>query len=487
MAQGSATLHYVIRPTVVGKYLGQLAFLLAVLTLVPLGVSFYFHETAISLRYGLVIAVLLLLTAFTRLLPASRNLQVNEALAIAALAFILAPLLMSLPMMLSGLSWLDALFEALSAVTTTGLSMHPTLDGLPQTFLFARAWMQWYGGLGVVVLSLALLMGHEMASRRLSESAGAEGLDASAREHARRTLIVYLALTALGVAVVWPLTGDLFHTLTHVFAAISTGGFSSWEGGLAGIEGWPARLAIMLVCLLGAVPFALYFRAVHGGWRESLGDPELRALLAFGLIVTGILTLTIQTHQHFEWLESAGHAVVLGLSAQTTAGFSSLDVAELDPLSKLVMIISMAIGGGVGSTAGGFKILRLLILMRLIQVMVQRAAMPPHAVQATRLGGRTLNDEDVQRALLLILLFGVVIVLSWLPFVAYGHDPLDALFEVVSATATVGLSAGITHDGLAGPLKGVLMFDMLFGRLEIIALLVVLYPPSWLGRRSQNT
>jgi trk system potassium uptake protein TrkH len=147
----------------------------------------------------------------------------------------------------------------------------------------------------------------------------------------------------------------------------------------------------------------------------------------------------------------------------------------------------MAIGGGVGSTAGGFKILRLLILMRLIQVMVQRAAMPPHAVQATRLGGRTLDDEDIQRALLLILLFGVVIVLSWLPFVAYGHDPLDALFEVVSATATVGLSAGITHDGLAGPLKGVLMFDMLFGRLEIIALLVVLYPPSWLGRRSQNT
>lgn len=487
MAQGSTALHYVIRPAVVGKYLGQLAFLLALLTLAPLGASFYFHETAISLRYGLVIAVLLLLAAFTRLLPASRNLQVNEALAIAALAFILAPLLMSLPMMLSGLSWLDALFEALSAVTTTGLSMHPTLDGLPQTFLFARAWMQWYGGLGIVVLSLALLMGHEMAARRLSDSTGLEGLDTSAREHARRTTLVYLALTALGIAIVWPLTGDGFHALTHVFAAISTGGFSSWEGGLAGVVDWPARLAIMLVCLLGAVPFALYFHTVHGGWRESLRDSELHALLLSALIVTGILTLTIQANQHFEWLESAGHAIVLGLSAQTTAGFSSLDVAELDPLSKLVMIVSMAIGGGVGSTAGGFKILRLLILIRLVQVMVQRAAMPPHAVQATRLGGRMLNDEDVQRALLLILLFGVVIVLSWLPFVAYGHDPLDALFEVVSATATVGLSAGITNDGLAEPLKGVLMFDMLFGRLEIIALLVVLYPPSWLGHRSQST
>ena len=484
MAQGSATLHYAIRPMVVGKYLGQLAFLLAVLTLVPLGASLYFGETDISLRYLQVIGGLLLVSAFTRLLPPSRSLQVNEALAIAAFAFLLAPMIMSYPMTASGLSWLDAVFEALSAVSTTGLSMHPTVEGLPHTFLFARAWMQWYGGLGVVVLSLALLMGHEMASRRLSESTGAEGLDASAREHARRTIAVYLTLTAVGLVIVWPLLEDGFHSLIYVFTAISTGSFASLDGSLAAIPDWSTRLAIMLVCLLGAAPFALYYRATHGSWRASLSDPELHALLAFSLIVIAILTLTLQTSQRFDWSESAGHAAVLGLSAQTTAGFSSLDVGGLDPLSKLVMIISMAIGGGVGSTGGGFKILRLLILMRLIQVMVQRAAMPPHAIQATRLGGRTLSDEDVQRALLLILLFVVVIVLSWLPFVAYGHDPLNALFEVTSATATCGLSTGITSPELPETLKGVLMFDMLFGRLEIFALLVVLYPPSWLGHRS---
>lgn len=258
--------------------------------------------------------------------------------------------------------------------------------------------MQWYGGLGVVVLSLALLMGHEMASRRLSESTGAEGLDASAREHARRTIAVYLALTAVGLVIVWPLMKDGFHSLVYVFTAISTGSFASMDGSLAAIPDWLTRMAIMLVCLLGAAPFALYYRAAHGSWRASLGDPELRALLAFSLVVIAILTLTIQSSQRFDWGESAGHAAVLGLSAQTTAGFSSLEVAGLDPLSKLVMIVSMAIGGGVGSTGGGFKVLRLLILMRLIQVMTQRAAMPPHGVQSTRLGGRTLSDVDVQRA-----------------------------------------------------------------------------------------
>jgi trk system potassium uptake protein TrkH len=487
MTQGSTSLHYAIRPAVVASYLGQLAFVLAILTLVPLGVSLYFSETNISLRYAVVIAVTLLFAAVMRRVPVSSSLQVNEALAIAALAFILTPLLMSVPMMASGLSWLDAFFEAISAITTTGLSMHPTTEELPRSFLFSRAWMQWYGGLGIVVLSLALLMGHEMGARRLSDSSGLEGLETSAREHARRTALIYVALTVLGVAIVWPLSGDLFHTLTHVFAAISTGGFSSWEGGLAGIDAWGVRFAIMFVCLLGAVPFVLYYRATHGGLRASLGDIELRTLLLFSLMVTGILTVTIHAGQHFEWLTCAGHALVLGVSAQTTAGFSSLDVTTLEPLSKFILIISMTIGGGLGSTAGGFKILRLLILMRLVQVMVQRAAMPPHAMHPTRLGGRPMNDDDIQRALMLILLFIVVIALSWLPFLAYRYAPLDALFEVVSATATVGLSVGITTPNLPDFLKGVLMLDMLLGRLEIIALLVVLYPPSWLNHRSEKT
>jgi trk system potassium uptake protein TrkH len=149
------------------------------------------------------------------------------------------------------------------------------------------------------------------------------------------------------------------------------------------------------------------------------------------------------------------------------------------------MILSMLVGGSVGSSAGGFKLLRLLIFLRMLQIFISRAAMPPHAVSSTLLAGQKLDDDDIQRALQLILLFIAVVFLSWLPFVALGYDPLDALFEVVSACGTVGLSTGITRPELEPALKAILCFDMLAGRLEIIALLVVLYPRNWIGRREE--
>ena len=147
------------------------------------------------------------------------------------------------------------------------------------------------------------------------------------------------------------------------------------------------------------------------------------------------------------------------------------------------MIVAMLVGGSVGSSAGGFKLLRLLILLRMLQLMIRRAAMPSHAVAEPYLAGHKLETDDMLRAMQLILLFIGIMVLSWLPFVIMGYDPLDALFEVVSACGTVGLSSGIARPELEPFLKGVLCFDMIAGRVEIIALLIVLYPRNWIGRR----
>jgi trk system potassium uptake protein TrkH len=133
----------------------------------------------------------------------------------------------------------------------------------------------------------------------------------------------------------------------------------------------------------------------------------------------------------------------------------------------------------VGSTAGGIKLLRLLIFIRLLQLALWRAQLPPHAVAAPMLGGRTLETAQIEHALMLILLYVLLILVSWLPFLAAGYPPLDALFEVVSATATVGLSAGITGPDLETGLKLVLGLDMLAGRVEILALVVLLYGGSW--------
>jgi trk system potassium uptake protein TrkH len=161
--------------------------------------------------------------------------------------------------------------------------------------------------------------------------------------------------------------------------------------------------------------------------------------------------------------------------------------AQLDAGSKLVLIFSMLVGGGVGSTAGGFKLLRLLIVVSVFRLILLRTCLPKHAAIEARLAGRRLQDEEIRMALLLILLFITVVALSWLPFVAMGYSPIDSLFEVVSATGTVGLSAGLTSSTLPAVLKVILCVDMLMGRLEIIAWLVMLYPGTWFGRRMERT
>ena len=485
MEQGIATLTYAARPRAVGHYLGQLAIVLAALTAVPLGVSLGYADYAFSWRLGAVVVVLLGAGWPLVRLPAPEQIRVNEALILVALTFVITSALMSYPMGAAGLGPLDAWFESVSGVTTTGLSTVAHVGGRTHSFLFLRAWMQWYGGLGIAVLSLALLMGHHMAARRLAEPAVGEPLATTARTHARRMLGVYVVLTLGGLVLLWALGLDGFDALTQVLAAVSTGGFSSFDASLAGMAHWSTRYAVMAVAFCGAVPLVLYYRLVHGDWRGALRDLELRGLVVATLLAGGLLSAFMVWSAPMSTADALAHGMLLGLSAQTTTGFTSMPVDQLAPGAKLVLIIAMAVGGGVGSTAGGIKILRLLTILRLVQYTLRRTATPAHAVLEPRLGGRTLEQEDIVRAVLLLMLFALVVLVSWLVFVAYGYAPLDALFEVTSAAGTVGLSTGITGHALPGLLKVILCLDMLLGRLEIVALLVLFYPPTWFGKRGE--
>ena len=486
MAERINILSYAIRPSVVLKYLGQLGLMLALLTLVPLTVSLLDSEWTSAMRYAVICFALALSGFLLVRSPAPQHVQGNEALTITAAAFLLAPLFMAWPLMTDGISFIDALFEAISGITTTGLSTVGHVTQHSMSFLFTRSWMQWYGGLGIVVLSVALLMGHQAAVHRLiGPVESAEGFVTSARTHARHTIIIYSGITLLGFLLVWPLTGNGFVALLHVLSAVSTGGFSSFDTSLAQFEPL-AAIAILSIAFFSAVSLPLYWRALHSGWinglRTFLFDIEFRSLFIACLLAGGLLS-------GLAWINNSGapwyHGMLMGFSAQTTTGYSTLEVATLDPASKLVMIISMLIGGSVGSSAGGFKILRLLILIRMLQLIISRTAMPPHAVATVTLAGQKLENDDMLRALQIILLFVGIIVLSWIPFVVMGYDPLDSLFEVVSASATVGLSSGIARPELESILKAILCFDMLAGRLEIIALLVVFYPRNWIGRREE--
>jgi len=477
------SLHYAIRLKVIAKYLGLLALMLASLASVPLLVSLYFGEYSLSRRYIAVIILLIIGGITGWRLPHPTDIQYNESLTITALAFIVAPLIMSYPMMGTGLNFIDAWFEAVSSITTTGLSTITNLETMPATFLFARAWMQWYGGLGIVVLSVAILMKHHIALRRLVNPTG-QNMITTTRLYARRVLIVYIILSLSGFGLLWLLIRDPFQALTHTMAAVSTGGFSVFNNSLAGLA-WRAQLGITLLGLSGAIPFILYYHLSRDSWRNVINDIEVRALLIITLLVSLLLTLSLYAHSEMNWLQAARHGLLLGISAQSTTGFSTMDLTTLKPLSLGVLILAMVTGGGAGSTAGGFKILRLLIVKRLIRLSIQRTALPTHAVSELRLDDKKMESDEIERALVLIILFIIVILLSWLIFLAYGYEPIHALFEVTSAIGTVGLSCGVISPALEPLLKIVLCIDMTLGRLEIIALLVVFYPATWLGKRME--
>jgi trk system potassium uptake protein TrkH len=344
--------------------------------------------------------------------------------------------------------------------------------------------MQWYGGLGIAVLSVALLMGPHAAARRLIvNNSDPENLATTTRIQARQVLSVYIGLTLLGTVMLWLCTDDAFSALLHMLSTLSTGGFAPADGSLAALPRSGAWV-VTAFSILGALPLLLYFFALRGRPGELLRDPELKALAFVLLLGAALLTASLHSFSGYDWAAAAQLGTMLGTSAQTTTGFTPLPVGGLDATSKLLLVGAMVVGGCSGSTAGGVKLLRVLVILRLLQFFVQRSGMPPHAAVQPRLAGRPLEAVDVERATLIITLFAAAAALSWLIFVASGYPSLDALFEVTSALGTVGLSTGITRPELETPLKLLLCVAMLLGRLELLALLVLLYPRTWFSRRS---
>lgn len=457
--------------------------MLSALTLIPFAVSLYFGDFNISYRYASVIAVLVVFGLSTTKLEEPSHVQINEALSVIALIFVIAALLMTYPLMGAGLTFSDALFEAISGVTTTGLTTVTDVENTPKTFLFARAWMQWYGGLGIVILSVALFMKHSIATRRLTEPLSNETFVSTSRTYARHMLVVYICITVFALLVIWLLTKEFFVSLTHVLTAVSTGGFSTFNNSLSGIPSDTVKATLMLFTICGALPLPLFYIAWKNGFKQFFQDIEFFGLLLMIVIISVLLMVFLKDYFAADWQQTIFHGAMVGISAQTGTGFSTLNMETQASHIKLLMIISMVIGGCTASTAGGIKILRLLIFARLLQLIVQRTTLPPHAVTAQKLGGKNLDNDELQRALLLIILFAVVILVSWLCFLFYGYKSIDALFEVVSAVGTVGLTTGITQSDMPALLKSVLAIDMLLGRLEIIAFIVLLYPRTWLGQR----
>jgi trk system potassium uptake protein TrkH len=484
---GSAfrSLHHAVRPRVLARHLGQIGVVFAVLTVVPAAVSIVDGRFDIAWRYAGVIGVLGGLGVAGARVRCSDRMQANEAMVVSTLVFLVSGLVMAFPIAGYGVAPIDAVFESISGVTTTGLSTIESVGARPRAFLFARAWLQWVGGLGVVVLALAFVVPSGLAAKRLGfDDREAADYVGGARGHARRILWVYVVLTTAGIAACWLAGMDAFDAVAHGLAAISTGGFATSDASLSART--PVEQGVvMVVCMAGAVRFSLYY---HGSLRRVLRSSRLWLLLGLTAVGASLLApALLHGSGGGSWSDALRESVWMAMSAQSTAGFATLDIGAQQPAAKLVLIIGMLVGGEIGSTAGGLKIFRVQALAQLVISRILRASMPDHGYLAMRVDGIRLTTREIEGAAALALAYAATILVSWLAFLAYGHDPLDALFDVASAVGTVGLSSGVTGAGLEPVLKLVLCVDMLMGRVELFGFLVLIFPGTWIGRRSSST
>ncbi len=479
----TAPLHFAVRLPAIAHYLGQILLASSALMLVPLVVAMASGNFNVGARYLVACA---LLGGFGRAgarLPIPSGLQKNEALCIAALTFLLSSFAVAIPLTGYGLAPLDAWFDAVSAVTTTGLSTLPSVEGLPFSFHFGRSWAQWVGGLGVVVLSLAFVLQPGAATGQLGfNDREADDVAGGTRAHAKRILYAYIVITVLSVILIWAAGMPLADALTDGLAAVSTGGFAARDSSLGGLP--PLVIAaVSIACLLGALPFYLYYQHVYRHWRAVLADQQLKMLAATIMFATALLYMLASLHTGDAGLASLGNAAAMVVSAQTTAGFSTVSVNTLGPAAILVLCASMLIGGALGSTAGGIKIMRLILLLRLFQLLLVRASTAANSDIRLRLGAKRVSQPELEAMLCIVLVYFLMIGLSWLIFVAAGYPAVPSLFEVTSAMGTAGLSAGVTGPDLPGYLKIVLCLDMLLGRVEAVGILILLFPGTWIGRR----
>lgn len=475
-----------VRYRVLAGYLARIGLFILFLKCVPVIVAWLAGDWHFLVNQSIVLALLAAICLPLSRLQMPEDIKQNEVIVISALSFVLAAVLETLPLAGENIAWLDALFEAVSGVTTTGLSTLTQLEDRSDSLLFVRAWMQWYGGLGIVLFSVGLFFWDTgLAARRLTLGDITDERDilGNARHHSLKLLVVYGILTLFAIGLLLFLGLTPLSAVTHALSGVSTGGFSIYNDSLAAFESTSVRLAVTLCGVLGAISLPFYYRLFRNGLKEISFNPETLALPFLSASIIGLLFFSSSGYDG-DGFARAEQAVILGFSAQTTTGFANVDVGALDAASKLTLIVSMLIGGSIGSTSGGIKILRLLIALRLLQFFIERTALPPHAVLERQLSGDKLESDEIEKALMLILIFAGTVLCSWLPFLWLGYDPLNALFEVVSACSTTGLSTGITRTALEPELKGVLIADMLLGRVEFLAFLVLLYPRTWIKLRS---
>ncbi|HAJ34560.1 MAG TPA: potassium transporter [Chloroflexi bacterium] len=450
--------------------------------------SFYYGEQDwpfILLSAGITAGAGFLLLRFTRL---AQELRMREGFAVVSFAWLLFSIFGSLPFLLTGAipHFTDAFFETVSGFTTTGASILTDIEATSHGVLFWRSLTHWIGGMGIIVLTLAVLPMLGVGGMQLykAEVAGptADKLTPRIAQTAKILWVVYIALTAIQTILLLLGGMSLFDALCTAFGTLASGGFSPRNASIAYYNSSYIDWVVTIFMLAAGVNFSLHYSFATGHWQAYWRNREFQ-VFTVSILVATVLVLAGAWHAYTDKLEALRDAVFVVTSLHTSTGFSLADYEAWTPNAQFVLLLVMIIGGSAGSTSGGLKVIRVYLLIKAIASEFTRL-LHPQALTPVRVKGVAVPRDVVSTVLGYVGLYFVTILLGTLLLTGAGVDWITGLSAVVSCLGGVGPGMGgvgpfDNYAWLSDFAKWVLTACMLLGRLEFYSLLILLTPAYW--------
>jgi len=441
---------------------------------VPLFVAKYYMEDAMADIF-LVMLVLFSGIGFGMkgMFKTERPLVLKHAAIVATLAWLIIPLISVIPFLYNKISFIDAFFETMSGWTATGLSLIPHTEAFPKSVIFWRSYMQWVGGMGIVVLALSILRNPGAMKLYMAEGR-TENLKTSIKETVRSMWTIYLFYTLGGILLVYYLGMPLFESINHVMTALATGGFSVTYDSIAGY-GNGVKLGISLIMILGGMSFVLHYALLKGRVRQAFRSTEFRLYLALIAIASILIGSKLLVGGDLNF--SNGVDVFFqASSAITGTGFTTVDLAKWSEFALFILVILMVFGPCAGSTGGALKTWRVLLVLKSVHRELMRHLMHSNAVMPIKMDQNIIDEKDVVKILSFVLLYIGLVMVGGLFLMWFGYSALESIFLAASAQGNVGITFVPVDRWFAmadGP-KLVLMTLMWAGRIELFPVLTLL-------------
>lgn len=485
------TKHPYINIRMIVRVLGYLLFIEAGFMLIPLITSLIYREPD-TLAFAVSMGITVTLGFGMRMLPVKTNeVRKRDAILLTALVWVVFSIFGMFPFLLSGShnNVTDAFFEAMSGFTTTGLSIFPSLDNLSHGILIWRCVSQWIGGLGIILFTLAVLPmlnysgGLQLFNAEVSGIAHYK-LRPRVSSTAKGMWMVYISLTFLFILLLLPSEMDFFESVCYSMSTISTGGFAVTD---AGIGEWNSHYIMGIFTIfmfLGGVNFGLLFNAAHGNFKPLGINDAFKWFCAIILIATTITAVCIGYTGHYDniW-DLTLLPLFQSVSVSSSTGLVSPGFQLWGPLSSFVILFLMFVGACAGSTSGGSKVDRFIIVVKNVKNEFFRI-IHPNAIMTVHINEKGTPSWLVQKTLTFMILYFMVICVAAVALVCMGLPLQESMFSVLEAITNTGLGVNLsgvhsTYGSLPDPAKYLLALVMLTGRLELYTVLVIFSSAFW--------